>query len=400
MKHAFSVARTLRPAIAVAVALITMLALAPLALATVSASPVTWMPADSTYGAGATPFVSVPDADPGTGATSLGPGAAYGAGYWDSCSTVYTFGFMNAAPADTCLPGADKTEIVATPLVAGVPLVLAFDKTPGQRVDFVAVAGDPDAPLSIEPADPAALTAAGRFTVRATVADPVQSASGDVAAGFGLVVDCSPADARDYQGSLFVTDMHWLDIDRLTRVVTGLAGLTAHGSYGVETTFDGIFTPAFLAGLGVADPAQVQSYVDLVPVAAWPTATFAVLGAGDGTLWAAGAWKYRLTNANWCTHTISFGLLSEPAQPVVVGPKGLVGAERPLFDWKRVSTAARYEVRVYKGGRLLVRKTGVTVSNWRPAKALPKGEWLTWKVRGVNALDHGAWSATPRFKIR
>ena len=385
---------------ALLVALFVALAFASLASATTTPSPVTWAPADSTYGAGATPFVAVPSPAPlGTGATALGPGAAYGAGFWDSCTSVFAMGFVSSVPTGTGLPTLAQTELAATPLTAGVPLTLVFDKTPGQRVNFVAVLGDPDALVSIEPADPAALTAASRFTVRATVTDPVQSYSGDVAAAFGLLVDCSASSARDYQNSLFVTDMHWLDIDPPSFTAAGMAGLTAHGAYGSVATFDAVFTPAFLTAMGIADPTQVQGYVDVTEVTGWTGATFAVLGQGDGSLWPLGSWKYRVTNGTWCTHAIMFGRLSPPAKPGVAGPRGAIGVARPTFKWCCASTAERYEVRVYKRGHLVMKKTGVTALQWRAKWALSKGVWYSWKVRGSNDAGLGAWSAVRCFKI-
>ena len=167
------------------------------------------------------------------------------------------------------MPGMAETELSLTPLFYGVPLKLVFEKTAGQRINAVALLGDPDSLVSIEPADPATLTAATEFTVRATVTDPVESASGNVGAAFGLSVDCSSLAARDFQNSLFVTDMHWLDIDPPTIGADGLAGLRAHGDPGTEATFDGIFAPAFLTAMGFTDFSQVQGYVDLTAVTGW-----------------------------------------------------------------------------------------------------------------------------------
>ncbi len=216
-----------------------------------------------------------------------------------------------------------------------------------------------------------------------------------------MIVDCSANLARDYQNSLFVTDLHWLDLDPPHFTAPGMAGLTAHGAYGSVATFDGIFTPAFLDAMGIADPAQVQGYVDVTPVAAWPLATFTVLGAGDGSLWPAGSWKYRVTNGTWCTHAIMYGSLSSPTKPDVVGPKGAITTVRPTFKWKCAALATTYEVRIYKGGgKLLMRKASVGALQWRPGSALPKGVWLICKVRGRNAAGLGAWDAGSWFRIR
>ena len=150
-----SSARSLRLAPVLLGVLLLTLLLAPAALATVDPGPITWLPAESTYGVAETPFVAVPMAPPGIGATSLAPGAAYGAGFWDDGSEVYVMGFLNAMPMSAGMPGMAETELGLTPLFSGVPLELVFEKTAGQRIDAVAMLGDPDSLVSIEPADPA-----------------------------------------------------------------------------------------------------------------------------------------------------------------------------------------------------------------------------------------------------
>jgi hypothetical protein len=379
------------------VLLLTLL-LAPAAFAN-GVSPITWSPGASTYGSPGTAFMPAPlPAPPGMGTTLPGPVMAYGAGYWDG--EVYAMGFINSMPTTQSLPAMAQTELAGGPLAAGTPLALTFEKAAGQKIDSVAILGDPNALVSIEPADPATLAASNTFTVHATVTDPVASLSGDAGAAFGLIVDCSSNPVRDFQGSMFVTNMHWLDIDPPTFNATGVAGLSAHGQNGVEATFDGIFAPAFLTSMGFTDFTQVQGYVDLTAVTGWAGAALTVPGVGDGSLWPAGSWKYRITNSNWCTHDILFGRLASPAMAVGVSPKGTVATTRPTFKWKKLGTAAKYEVRVYKGAKLLLKKTGATALSWKASKALPRKVYLTWKVRGVNGAGAGTFSTALRFKIQ
>ena len=401
MTGRISRASRLRLLVAVIGALVVALLLAPMALAVTPTSPVTWSPGDSTYGASETAFVAVPPpAPPGVGMTQPGPlPVVYGAGFWDAATEVYAMGFINAIPSGPSMPSMSDTDITFSALSYGTPLKLVFQKTAGQRIDSIAMLGDPDSLVSIEPNDPATLTAATQFTVRATVTDPVASLSGNVGAAFGLIVDCSSLPARDFQSSLFVTDMHWLDIDPPTFSSSGLAGLSAHGVNGTQATFDGIFTPAFLAAMGIADPTQVQGYVDVTAVTGWTGATFAVLGAGDGSVWPSGCWKYRITNSTWSTHNILFGRLAVPAKAAGISPKGTIHTTRPTFKWKKLTTAKTYEVRVYKGSKLLLKKTGASALSWRASKALPKGVYLTWKVRGSNSSGIGSFSTALKFKI-
>jgi hypothetical protein len=384
----------------VGLVLLTLL-LAPAARAIPGPSPITWSPTTSTYGVSETPFVALPAPAPaGTGATSLGMNAAYGAGFWDAATEVYAMGFVNSIPVGTGMPGMSETELGATPLYYNVPLKLVFGKAAGQKIDSVAILGRPDSLVAIVPADPAALTAATQFTVYATVTDPVQSYSGNVGAAFGLVVDCSSAAARDFQNSLFVTDMHWLDIDPPSFTATGLAGLSAHGAPGLLATFDGIFSPAFLTAMGIVDPTQVQGYVDITAITGLTSATFTQMGAGNGSLWPSGWYKYRLTNSAWSAHNILYGRLAKPVKAVGTTPKGTIATTRPTFKWKRLVTAKSYEVRVYQGSKLLLKKTGATTLSWKASKALPRKVYLTWKLRGVNGAGAGTFSTALRFKIQ
>ena len=57
--------------------------------------------------------------------------------------------------------------------------------------------------------------------------------------------------------------------------------------------------------------------------------------------------------------------------------------------------AAKYEVRVYKGSRLIRKKTGITKLSWKCTRPLPRGVRLSWKVRAVNAVGAGPWSGRP-----
>ena len=89
-----------------------------------------------------------------------------------------------------------------------------------------------------------------------------------------------------------------------------------------------------------------------------------------------------------------------PARPAASSPKGAITAVRPTFRWQRVSSATSYEVRVYRGTTLVRKKTGTAGLSWRPSTPLPRGVYLTWKVRARNVAGFGPYSATLRFKIR
>ena len=90
---------------------------------------------------------------------------------------------------------------------------------------------------------------------------------------------------------------------------------------------------------------------------------------------------------------------AKPARPTAKTPTGNVIAARPTIRWSKAARAVTYEVRVYKGSTLLVRKAGVGRSSWKSGKALPKDVALRWKVRAANAAGNGAWSTSLRFRV-
>jgi hypothetical protein len=89
----------------------------------------------------------------------------------------------------------------------------------------------------------------------------------------------------------------------------------------------------------------------------------------------------------------------KPGKPTAKSPKGTVTTAKPTFKWTKAKGAAKYEVRVYKGKQLQLKKTGLRKTSWTSTKALPAGVALTWKVRGGNARGAGAWSRSLAFKV-
>jgi len=398
--------RSSRP-FALGSALLTLLVvlLAVSASVALADSPVTWQPAASSYGplASPTPFATgfpIPDGYGGASGGTL-PTTAVAGGVWDAASGVFTVGFAIPPITTGGLPSMAQTELSATPLKADTRLSMVFTKAAGQRVDSIAMLADPDAPVTLDYAPAASLTDATRFTVVASVAEPVASAGGKVTAAFGMIVDCSPLDARDAYGSIFVTNMSWLDVAPPAFTSSGVAGLSANGANGVKATFDGILSPGLLAHWGVLSASAVHGYVDSGLAAGLTGATFSGGGLGNGSDWPLDWRKYRVTNSVWSKHDILWGVAAPPlAKAAGTSPKGSVRGAKPTFKWRVVSGARSYEVNVFKGGRQVLKKAGVTGLSWKARKALPRGVYLTWKVKAVNASGAGPWSTALRFKIK
>jgi hypothetical protein len=398
--------RAFVPIFALAAALLALLPATALA-----ADPITWSVTESRYGPvpGVDPviaFANVPAPFPGIGMT-VGPNTAYGMGIWQAIQSVYVFGFANGPitppvpPNPPTPPTPAQTNLAGKDIDVGTRLELKFTKTAGQKIAFVAIVCDPTARLVVEPEAGKSLTEAAYFDVKATIVRPVKSATADLSGGaFGFIADLSPDPARDYMGATFATNMHWNDIAPPTMTGTGMAGLNAAGFNGVSATFDGIFPPELLTKMGIADPANVQGFIDVTRILPGSTvATFAPMGAGDGSLWAGGWYKYRVTNSQWSTHNVMYGRAVKPAKPVAKSPKGVIKTAKPTFKWSKVSGASKYEIAVYKGAKKLFGKAGLTGTSLKCSKALPKGVWLTWKVRAKNAAGASGW-ASAKFKVK
>ena len=90
---------------------------------------------------------------------------------------------------------------------------------------------------------------------------------------------------------------------------------------------------------------------------------------------------------------------AKPGKPIAKAPTGSITTATPTFSWSKVKGATKYEVRVYQGTKMLLKKTGVTKRSWKCTTALPQSVSLKWKVRASNARGSGAWSKSLTFQV-
>ena len=93
------------------------------------------------------------------------------------------------------------------------------------------------------------------------------------------------------------------------------------------------------------------------------------------------------------------GAAAKPGKPTAKAPKGPITTAKPTFTWSKAARATRYELRVYKGSTLLLKKAGISKRSWTSSKSLPKNVALTWKVRARNARGLGTWSRSLSFEV-
>jgi len=92
-------------------------------------------------------------------------------------------------------------------------------------------------------------------------------------------------------------------------------------------------------------------------------------------------------------------LAASPGKPTAKAPTGTISTAKPTFKWTAAARATKYEVRVYKGSKQVLKKTGLTKLSWKSSISLPRNVDLTWKVRAGNASGSGAWSKSLAFKV-
>lgn len=306
-----------------------------------SHADVVWVPGSSTYD-GKT-FVSL---QAGVGAPAFGfPSASNPAGMVIAASGIYAFGFANAIP-ESSGPTLAQTDLSASPLKAGTELVLRFSKASTEHISFIAMVADASDLSNIG----FKLISDIEFEVRAKIVDPVLSETNNpdnLSAAFGLIVQTTPSldEAFNVRGTVFVTDMHWLDLEppafdelpQNTDDVQGMAaGLAAQGISSVLNEGAANFTAfmpedffEFARANGVevtgADCLGYRAFVDLTgsedgffklndpsdqPVL---DENFDINGDGQ----ADGMWRFRITNSTWSRQVLSFGKIESATQAKV-----------------------------------------------------------------------------------
>ena len=307
----------------------------PLPVDPLQPGQIVWDPANSTYDGKS--FVPVP-LQAGVGAVAAGmPSASNPVGAGMNLMGVYAFGFFSAIPNPQNLAIAD-TDLSASPLVAGTDLVLRFNKGETDHVSFIGMVADAS-DLSVTGYK---LLSPTVFEIRARVANPVLSEHNNpdaIDAAFGLIIATTPVPlgAFNFQGTVFATDMHWLDLEapnlgdlpQTGEDVGGMvAAIAAKGvsESGGTASFTAFMPEAFFQfardhGVDVTggDCLGYRSYVALtgsdegffklndpedMPFA---DANFDI----DGDDQADDMWRYRITNSTWSRQALQFGLITE-----------------------------------------------------------------------------------------
>jgi len=66
------------------------------------------------------------------------------------------------------------------------------------------------------------------------------------------------------------------------------------------------------------------------------------------------------------------GAAGAPGKPTATAPGGAIATTTPSFTWSTASGAARYELRVHRGGEQALKETGLTELSWTSSAALPE----------------------------
>jgi len=313
---------------------------------------IVWDPAASTHNG--TSFVEL---QAGVGTISLGfPGATNPAGAGITVQGVYAFGFGTAMPG-AAGPTMEQTDLSSSALSAGTDVVLRFNKAETDYISFVAILGDASDPSRIGLKQ----LSSTQIEIRARIVDPVVSESNDpdaVGAAFGLVIATTPTltESFNMRGTVFVTDMHWLDLEppdltELPQSIDDIEGAAAGIAAKGISTLDGSGAANFTAfmpesffqfardnGVDVTG-ANCLGYRAFVELTGSDDGFFKLNDPSDQPFVDAGfdidgdnesdeMWRFRITNSTWSRQTLSFGQISS----------GAAQAPTTTFVWKPASS--------------------------------------------------------------
>jgi hypothetical protein len=96
------------------------------------------------------------------------------------------------------------------------------------------------------------------------------------------------------------------------------------------------------------------------------------------------------------------GVPCPPTQaPVANGPSGTITDSRPTFAWQPVPGAQTYTLYILRVSdeAIILRKTGLTATSFRPAAPLPSNVDLRWKVKGESPCGPGPYSPSIYFRV-
>lgn len=280
-----------------------LLALAPVAIPLPLLADITWDADASTHTGTGGGFVS---AGGGYGATndSMMSPSAFGGGSNDF--GVYSFGFSNVATG--MKPTFAESELSGTVLPAGTQVTLYFDKAASDEINYIAIVADGSATLNYK------AISTTRFSITATIVNPVQSVSGDADAAFGLVVDYQDVDALDFKQTVFATNVHFRDVTPPFTQPSGAAGIRADGVNGVAADFYAFLPTAFLQSIGLTDPMDCKGYVDGIETPPGDFTNSGLDGESRGFDFMSltsdnQVLQVKVVNDDWSAHDVQFGLI-------------------------------------------------------------------------------------------
>ena len=298
---------------------------------------VEWLPTSSSYDG--TSFVQITN---GVGALSLGlpsPTNPFGASI-QLDQNLYAFGFATATIGSTG-PTMSQTNLGSSALVAGTKLLLRFSKAANQEISFIAMIADASTLTNIG----LKIISPTVFEVKATIVDPIISETNNpdnISSAFGMVIQATttPDSVLNFKGTVFVTNMHYLDIDppelsdlpQTSDTLAGfVTGITAHGITTASDTTkadfyayipEALFKFARDNGVNITGATcdGYRSFEDLATAqapngffklndpdsVAFADANFDI----DGDTNPDSIWRYKIHNEKWSIQKVAFGQMS------------------------------------------------------------------------------------------
>lgn len=271
---------------------------------------VRWDIANSTFGNGDTPFTAFGDFG-----VAAGPVPAIGGSFSNPAGLL--MGFVKTTDISG-VPTIAQTDLTGTSLPAGEIVKLRFTKLADDKVKFVGLLADPNQPIVFT-----ALSSTS-FMITARIADPVESASGNAGAAFGMLIVTEEL-APDFGGTIFATDLHWLDIEIPSIDTDGVFSISGNGKQGVAATTTAIIPIDKLSEFGLTEDTagDVRGYIDGVAV---PEGSFVNQGVSSPA-----GFEFlnpqnpenkvliaSIINSSWSPHDLQYGVMSDEKPTVTV----------------------------------------------------------------------------------
>lgn len=239
----------------------------------------------------------------------------------------YYFGFASTyTPSDTY----SAFDLGSTIIQPTTSLELYFRIETNDPINFIGICGGTD--LGGVKVQFANSNGFSYLYVEADATNPVASSEGDQDCAFGLYINYGNYGEvdRNYDSTVFRTNVHWWDIDVPEASEEKLASIQLSAENNEEAIITASIPTTFFSNRGL-NPNNVKGYVDQyeLPMGEGMGETYSFeKGSSVVQIFGEDAYEYIIHNDQWSTHVISVGEIPEPATMTLLALGGMAMLKR------------------------------------------------------------------------